>query len=296
DSFTETRLSNTTLPGMEELYAIASSTILLRTLNDAKNVLNYVGTIHASSSEETLDIAPTRTFDSVTVTPSGALFTVAKTSSGSVAEISSKGGGRVATVFASPISSWVPLAGGTRLFVQSAPSAFAPGYLYEIKNAGAGATLSKVAQGRSGFVALPSPSGRYIATSQNLDTGFAFFVLDTKSGTWWSAPIHGSAYSCAWIENAEPLIFCAVPKDPPHGNYPDDWLMGNISFSDDAWILNPPLNTAYYIGSLYDSSGTIDAEHVAVDQTGSYALFTNKKDLSLWSLYIRDAVIRAAGE
>ena len=130
--------------------------------------------------------------------------------------------------------------------------------------------------------------------SGNGANGFVLSVIDTKSGSVLGTPVHALALTCAWIAPDEPLLFCAVPVNPPSASYPDDWLLGNVSFADQAWIVNPSKSTAYFIGDLTDENGAgIDAENVSVDPTGTYALFINKKDLSLWSLGIADAVTGA---
>jgi hypothetical protein len=118
-------------------------------------------------------------------------------------------------------------------------------------------------------------------------------VVDTKTGKTFDAPLKAVAWKCAWVPNREPFMFCAVPTNVVSGAYPDDWLMGNVSFSDEAWIVNPVGNASFFIGALTDQNGSgIDAENVSVDPSGTYALFMNKKDLSLWSLRIGEVVAR----
>jgi len=184
----------------------------------------------------------------------------------------------------------VPLIAGGHTFLETAPTSAAIGYLYELKNG----SLSKVVGGLTGLVATVSPSGEYVAYSGDAAGGFALFILDTRTGATLSTPLSALALKCAWIPNHEPLLFCAIPANPPEGAYPDDWLLGNVSFSDSAWILNPQQSTSYSVGALTDSSGAgLDAENISVDPSGTYALFMNKKDLSLWSLWIGDVVARA---
>ncbi len=291
DSFAETRISNTTVPGVQELYAVTDSSLLVRLLDGAGNIVNAFGVVNATSSQQSFTTLPLKSFTGVAVAPGGAsILTVTKTVSGSQITLSKPDGSKPQTLFNSPLASWVPLAGGTRTFLETAPSAIASGYLYELK----GGVLQKIAGGLPGFAAIVSPSGRYVAHSNNAATGFAFSVLDTKSGKLFTNPVHAFALTCAWVPNKEPLLFCAVPSKPPGAAYPDDWLLGNVSLSDGAWIIDSTKNTAYFIGNLADENGAaIDAKNLAVDESGSYALFTNKADLTLWSLNISAVVSRA---
>lgn len=290
NSFTETRVSNTTIPGIQELYGIATTTVILRSLTDTGGIENFFGTVNATSSEESLNVTPLPAFDRMSVDATGThMLTVAPVNGGSQIVFSNPDGTNAESVFASPITSWVPMTEAGRIFLETAPTAAAPGYLYEIRNG----ALAKVAGGVNGFASLISPSAGYVAYSGDTSDGFSLAVLDTKTNQTFTSPIGAFAMKCAWVPNHEPLLFCAVPANPVAGAYPDDWLMGNTSFSDNGWILDPVHSTSYFIGALTDTKGApIDAENVSVDPTGSYALFMNKNDLSLWSLKIGDVVAR----
>lgn len=287
DSFSGTRISNTTIPRAQEIYVATSSALIIRLMSDTGTVQNIFGILNATSSQQSIDTKPMRRFERIAVTTNGTkILTVTEGTNSSEVDLSNPDGSNLQTLLVSPILSWVPLTGGSRSFLETAPSASAIGYLYEI----AGGALKKIAGGAAGFTALVSPSGRYVAYSTNT-SGFGFTVLDTTSGSTLPNPIGALALKCAWIPGKEPLLFCAVPKNPGPAAYPDDWLLGRVSFSDEAWILNPAKGTSYFIGALADKMGEVlDAEDISIDASGSYAIFINKKDLSLWSLRIADVV------
>jgi len=288
DSFTENRISNTTLPGVEELEVATSSAVVLRVLDDSGAIKNFYGRLNATSSQESITVSPIPNFSRAAV-GGGEVLAVTPHASGASIDLMNPDGSGKRTLLTSPISSWVPVLGGTHAFLETAPSAEALGYLYDI----AGGSLVKIAGGITGMTAIASPSGRYVAVSGNTPGGFALEVIDTKTKTPYATPLKGFALKCAWIPNREPLLFCAVPDTPPAAAYPDDWLMGNVPLADEAWIVNPVGNTSFFIGALTDENGVdIDAENVSVDPTGSYALFMNKRDLSLWSLRIAEVVAR----
>jgi hypothetical protein len=293
DSLATTRLSNTTVPGVEELYAVASSTVLIRYLNTNETLQNALGTLHTSAAEQALMLSSLPPFNRVAVGSDGSMVTVTEENGGSVVERTKLDGSGAKTLLASPIASWVPLAGGTNTFVETAPSAAAVGYVYEIVSG----TLQKIAGGLPGLTASVSPSGRYVAVSGNGANGFTFFVFDTKTGAILPVPVHATTLKCAWIPPYEPLLFCAVPATVSSAPFPDAWLLGGSTTADQAWVVDPTKNTAYVVGALADqNSNAIDAENVSVGPTGSYALFMNKNDLSLWSLNIADIVSRARGQ
>lgn len=290
DSFATTRISNTTFPGVEELYAAGDSSLIVRTLSDAGEVRNYFGAVHATSSLASTDFSALTAFNRVAVSGEK-MFTLTETPNGSTATLENIDGTHAETLLSSAIASWVPLIAASHEFLETAPTAAAEGYLYDVSNG----SLAKVAGGLTGFTAIVSPSARYVAYGGSARGVFSFAVLDTKTGTFYPNPLHAFPLKCAFIPNNEPLLFCAVPAAGVAAAYPDDWLLGNVSLSDEAWIVNPVKNTSYFIGALADENNAgIDAENVSVDPSGSYALFMNKKDLSPWSLSISDVAVRAA--
>jgi len=293
DSLATTRLSNTTVPGVEELYAVASSTVLLRYMNASGTLQNALGTLHTSAAEQALILSSFPLFNRVAVGSDGSMETVTEENGGAVVERTKPDGSGAKTLFASPILSWVPLVGGTKSFVETAPSASAIGYVYEIVNG----ALQKIAGGLPGLTASVSPSGRYVAVSGNGANGLTFFVFDTKTNGVFPVPVKATTLKCAWIAPYEPLLFCAVPASLSSGAFPDAWLLGGATTADQAWVVDPGKDTTYVIGTLADANGNgMDVENVSADSTGSYSLFMNKNDLSLWSLNISDAVARATGK
>jgi hypothetical protein len=288
DSFAVNRISNTTLPGIEELIAASSSALILRDLGEDGAVRNFFARINATTSESSIALLPMPAFSRVAANGSHLLAVFPQSGDSEIDTANVDGGGRQA-LLSLPFAGLVPFIGGARNFVETAPSFAANGYVYEIR----GGALEKIAGGFPGLMAIASPSGQYVAASWNTPAGFAMGIYDLTGGATYASPVGGLAPKCAWVPNREPFMFCAVPTDVPSGAYPDDWLMGNVSFSDEAWIVNPVGNASFFIGALTDQNGSgIDAENVSVDPSGTYALFMNKKDLSLWSLRIGEVVAR----
>ncbi|MDE2079174.1 MAG: hypothetical protein KGI73_02190 [Patescibacteria group bacterium] len=294
DSLTSTRLSNTTVPGIQTLYAAASSTLVLQYLDTTGVLKNAVGTVNTNATEQSLTLTQLPSFNRVAVDANGDLLAVTDENGGAVVERMKADGSKAQTVFTSPILSWVPLAGGGESFVETAPSAAATGYVYKIVSN----TLQQVSGGIAGLTASVSPSGRYVAVSGNGADGLLFLVIDTKTGAAALMPVHATTLKCAWIPPDEPLLFCAVTAAMPSGiTFPDDWLLGKVALADSAWILNSTKKVSYFVGTLGDASGNgVDVENVSVSSSGTYALFMDKNDLSLWSLNIGDAVQRALGQ
>ena len=285
DSYAEARISNTTIPLMQELIAINDTNIILRTLSDTETVSNAFGVLNATSSQQSLNTSALKGFQRVAVAQNGlTMLTVTEIARGSQIELMQPDGTKSRTLVLSPIRSWVPLAGDSRFFIQSAPSSGASGFLYEIKSNG---SLTKILSDIPGLLSVPSPGGRYILYSGSTGVKIFLGMLDTKTGQNYTLPLKTLATKCAWISEDAPRVFCAI-SDPVRAGtamLPDDWLLGKIAFNDSAWIIRPIENTAHSLGSLQEIAGTpIDVLGVKISFNQQYALFTNKNDLSVWSL------------
>ncbi|TSD05727.1 MAG: hypothetical protein Greene07147_432 [Parcubacteria group bacterium Greene0714_7] len=285
DSYAETRISNTTIPLIQELIVINDTTLLLRTLSDTETISNAFGVLNATNSEQSLDTSALKGFQRVAVAKNGlSMMTVTEVAQGSQIELAEPDGTKSRTILLSPIRSWIPLAGDSRFFIQSAPSSGASGFLYEIRSNGG---LTKILSDIPGLLGVPSPTGRYILYSGSTGVKVFLGMIDTKTGQSYTLPLKTLATKCAWISEDTPRVFCAI-SDPMRGGtatLPDDWLLGKISFSDSVWIIRPIENTAHSLGYLQEIANTpIDVLNPTISVDGNFALFINKNDLSVWSL------------
>ncbi len=282
DTYAEMRLSNTTVTGMQELIPVNASSFIFRTLIGDDSISNSLATV-ATSSDSTLTDASLPPFNRISVSSNGStMLTVTETASGSRVSVSKPDGTGGKTFFTSPIRSWVPLASNGSLFLETAPASGIPGYLYAIQNDG---SLQKMVGDIPGLMALPSPSGRYVLYSAASGDSLSLGLIDVKTGASYQSPIATLATKCAWEYEDPPTVFCGVSRSVPNASLPDDWLLGNVSLDDSAWLIQPVTGTAHALGRLGDSAGeAIDVMDPAVSSDGHYALFTNKNDLTLWSL------------
>ncbi len=281
NSYTANRISNTTVPGIDHLIWTSNTTALLQALSEEKIPENFLGRI--STTTQTLSGTPLSGFARAAVTGNGTLILATERENGILVETARADGLERQTIFASPIRSWIPLTGGTRVFLHSAPSAATDGFLYELKSG----TLSKVVGDVSGFMASVSPTGRYVAYSGRGNT--VFQVLDTEKNNVYEIALKTLAAKCGWIPKKEPLLICGVPKTFGNYTYPDDWLLGQAATVDALWLIDPINSETKLISDPEEeANASLDVTNVAVDDTGSYALFTDKNDLTLWSVKLNN--------
>lgn len=94
---------------------------------------------------------------------------------------------------------------------------------------------------------------------------------------------------CVWSKKNPSIIFCAVPTDMRFANLPDSWYQGKVSFADNIWELDIATGEVKQLSNLYNEANkAIDAINLFLDPKEEYLVFTNKRDLTLWSLDIRE--------
>ena len=92
---------------------------------------------------------------------------------------------------------------------------------------------------------------------------------------------------CVWDEDGI-YIYCGVPTEELSNYDLTKWYKGLTSFSDDIWRINTKTNTIEFLISPKESGvGDIDIINPILNEDGNYLLFTNKKDYSLWGLRLK---------
>lgn len=283
DTYTETRISNTTIPQIQEFVPANIDTFILRSLSDNVTIANFLGKLNATESVRSVSTVPLKPFDRVVINPKGnTALSVTEVVGGSRTESVDLKTGVATTLLISPIRSWVPKNTLTQNFIETAPSSSTLGYLYEIKKGG---VLSKVVGDVAGLMTLPSPSGSYVLYSSSNGADSSLFVLETATNKTYKSPLGTLAEKCAWVSEKPPVALCAISEPVKNVSLPDDWFIGSASLNDSMWLIYATESKARSLGSLEKTAGSrIDVVRMSVSPDGTYALFTNKNDLTLWAL------------
>lgn len=283
DTYSEVRISNTTVPQIQIILPFSDTSFVMRTLSDSSSVANFLSELNPTESVQSVTSSPLKPFNRIALQKNNTVgVTVTETTSGSRIESVDLKKNTASTILISPISSWVPQIGGKKYFVQTAPSSGALGYLYEIR---AGGVLKRVVGDTPGLMTLPSPTGLYVLYSSSIGSDVSLFMLDTKSQITYRSPLGAMTGKCAWKTEAPPEVVCAISDPIQNVSLPDDWFLGAVSLNDSIWLIRPIDGVAYAFGKLETDAGApIDVISMSVSSDGNYALFTNKIDLSVWAL------------
>lgn len=277
---TTVRLTNSTVPAVHDSIWLTASSSLLRFLSDEGEVQNFIANVATSSEDQELYGGFLKDYTRIAVGPKGTLFGVLESSTGALLESLGSTGENVRVVFASPIQSWIPHASNGRYFVAPAPSGRSLGSLYEIKNN----SLVRVIEERPGFQALAERDGSLVAVTGGAQNALSLAVYDLSNGGMIEVPVGTVTQKCAWALGRAGELVCAIPRSLPQGMYPDDWLLGLVHTDDDLYRVDTETGKVTRVFNLSESgSGPFDVGEAHLSDDGSYFLFINRLDQTLWS-------------
>ncbi len=275
---TATRLTNTTVPAVHDALWVSASSTILRFLRDTNEIENFYGFFSSTTPDQTLQGAFIKPYKRLATGAGGAIIAGVLETSSATLELAAADGSGPKTVIVSPVRSWVPLLSGNRVLLVSAPASGVPGSIYDTINS----RLTKVSPSVQGLEALSNANGTYILISGGGRRAQSLALLDTAEGVTASLPRGTTVSKCVWVGRTDTAL-CAMPKELPLGNYPDDWLLGRVHTEDDFWFINAATGVMTVAVELtVATEKAIDVSKVVVNETGTHAAFIDRNDGTLW--------------
>ena len=143
--------------------------------------------------------------------------------------------------------------------------------------------------GESGYsltaIAQQSTSSNYILTGVNLDRGGVIESQVFNESTRELRPLSILAWpeKCVFNIATQNSLWCASSASELSRTSQSDWHKGLITFTDLLWKIDTISGEATLVENLVETSGRyIDVVDISVDREGSFLLFKNKLDDSLW--------------
>ena len=304
DELTQVRLSNTTIPRVQEAKWFANGTsLIIRYLKeDDITIETFLATIATTSTVHT---NPQETEEEVSGSLEGIflprnirdialsrdeknekIFYLTDSGNGAVGVTASQSGSAKTEIFSSPFAQWNTLWQGSTILLTTKPSASAGGITLSL-NTTSKAT-AKILGPLRGLTILPDGRGRFILFSTVVGNTMTLNVYDGKDGSRRVLPLSTLPEKCVWSTVEEDALFCGAPLFIESGE-PDLWYQGATSFADDVWKLKVTDGITELVASPSDLVGVeIDMTNLFLNKSGKYLLFTNKKDQSLWNLNLTD--------
>ncbi|MCK5060194.1 MAG: hypothetical protein KAR00_03590 [Candidatus Pacebacteria bacterium] len=290
DSLVQKKISNTTIPKIyETLWIDSEPALIIRFLKEDNETIESFYAKLLTQQEKETDLSNLEgTFLStniteITVSPdSKKIFSITETAMGGVGKVSNPDGTEEEAFFL-PVKEWLISWPQTNIItLTTKPSSQAEGYLYFLNTTTGG--LTKILGGIFGLTTLANEDGQKILYSESKNKKINLFLFDRKTNKIIDISLPTLPEKCVWSQKDKVSLYCAVPYSIQNGDYPDSWYQGTVSFNDSLWKINTDTGETEMLYDFNKENEKIDMIKPLLNKQNSFLIFTNKKDLSLWSL------------
>lgn len=294
DKIFERKFSSTMVPMVYEVYfGNKGGSVVMRYLKtDNKTIQTFVGALpkeylgaDSTGTDEIKGSFLPDNISNVNISPDTMrIFYLFNSADSAIGTTAGTLGDQKTQVFDSPYTEWLSGWPNSKIItLTTKPSANVPGYMYVVNPDKK--DFNKVLGGINGLTTLASPDGKLVLYSDNT-LSLNIYHTDTKNSE--TLGVKTLPEKCVWSSGSDTL-YCAVPKTPILGLYPDQWYQGEISFSDEIWKINVTTGTTTMSIDLNGFSGgeDIDGTKLSLDDGENYLFFVNKKDSFLWKLDLK---------
>jgi hypothetical protein len=286
DSSDVKKISNTTLPKIHEaLWVKDGKHLLARYLKeDGQTIRTFYAQISDTSDMDN-SIEGTFLDDGIKdISILGdKIFYFTKNSLGEQGIVANTDGSKKTAVFNSTYADWSEKSDGTKFVtLYSRPSASVLGSTY-ILNATTG-DYSKVAGDMYGMIASANTDGNYVLLSGTRSNAIYTSVMDIVKGIQSNIGVATLVDKCVWSQKEKTVVYCAVPKTAPRGEYPDIWYKGGVSLNDSLWRIDVSSNdTEQVFDPVFEGESEMDMMSLSLNNKEDTLVFINKKDMTAWS-------------
>lgn len=277
---TLTRLSNKTIPGIQEASWLPSGeTAVVRFLStDTTTNTEAVDTYVLPVGKEGGFLLEKNLSQVLGISKTG-LFTLKTSSFGSTGTLATVEGEVTSTIFTSPLSSLLIFSTSKGYVAQTKASSNLDGYAFSILPSG---TFSRILGPFRGLTILPNPDGSQVLYSYQLNGAPRLGLYVKATGESILLPLATLSDKCVWSSDSA-SVYCGVPTDAK-GNLPDDWYQGARFFTDRIWKVDLKDRVAtLLLDPTRESEVSLDIVSPALDSNSDILFFKNKKDGSLWA-------------
>lgn len=276
---TLTRISNKTLPGVQEASWVADGSRAYARFLANSGGFDRIDTFALNANGEGGYLLE-QNLAQATVSGTNALFTLFSGTTGSVGSIGNADGSNQTTLFSSLISALIVHPTSGNLYATNKASSQVDGYGFEInRNSGA---FSRILGPFRGLTLLPSLSGSSLIFSYTDGGIYRLRLFNTATRSVIALPVATLSEKCVWDPNGI-SVYCAVPV-AMQGNLPDDWYQGAVRFTDRIWRIDVDQRVASLIVDPNEIGAlSIDAVALTIDPEQDMLIFTDKQSGALYA-------------
>lgn len=289
----QTRISNITIPKVyEAFWNKEGGGFIARYLDEnGEDVVSYFAKLKEKEGAKDLKedmygldgYFLQKNITDLSVSPTGKnIVYVAEKQSGSSIVNSEFGGKNGSEIYNSPLTEWAIEWFGNNFLLKTKSTYKTGGFVYRLDSRG---NLTKILGNIKGLTALGKSDGSFFLYSESLNSSFNLYSYNMNSKEKTKLKLNTLPEKCVWSKKDLSVVYCAVPKTIPSGEYPDDWYQGIVSFDDSIWILDTKINLGNVVADPERySASPIDATNLTLNENEDYLIFINKKDYSLWGI------------
>ena len=294
DKIDERKFTTTIIPQVYDAYfGDSGNSVVMRYLKEGGNTIeSFVGTLpkeilgqDTSSSNEVVGSFLPENITDISLSPNNlSIFYLFDSGDNAIGVTASSYGDKKNQIFSSSFNEWLSQWPNSRMItLNTKPSYGVPGFMYSIDPSVK--KMNKILGDINGLTTLTSPSGKLILYNNN---NLSLHIYNTDTDDSVSIGIKTLPEKCVWNKMST-LLYCAVPNYVSGGNYPDVWYQGEISFSDEIWMVNIENGSATKLADPTAFSGgeEIDGIKLSLDEGENYLFFINKKDSYFWELVLK---------
>lgn len=280
------KISNYTMPEVEEADFIDNHSLITRKLEDDNETIN-TNFINLTKEFSTSSIYSTDikniNIDSKNISYSKIdkkiFYFINNTGKGLLSSID---GITKKNIINTTVSEWLTqYINKNTVALTTKPSAYFKGYLFFLNTDGSSKNNYIIGE-KYGFNTLVSPDSKKIIYNEIINNTLESYVYDIKSKSSTYLSQATIVDKCVWSNDSK-NIFCGIPQILNQAPYPDAWYKNEISFSDNIWSINPETGEFRLVVPLQDQvSIPIDVYNIKVSDDNKYLIFQDKNTLNLW--------------
>lgn len=285
------RLTNTLIPRTHEAYFTKGNAVVAFAAEETGAIKALAGVVGApTTTSEFLPFTPASLGDGVQsfALSGNDMLTLIESDQGSTLVRSSVQGTGPESLFSSSIAGWrVSWLEEDRIVLAERAATSIPGTAYVLKDG----SLVPLARNTPGLTIAADPENEALIIGA--DNGvLSMAVRATNDAPLEALPLRTVADKCAWAPQqtatSSPIAFCAVPASVPSTQFLNDWYKGLVHTSDNWWRIDAVTGETELLFSLETEGVDIDVERPIVNDDGTYLVFRNARDKSLWRLRIAE--------
>jgi hypothetical protein len=286
------RLSNTTIPRINEAQFVGLNRILMRYTDDLGNFKLFSAEIVDNASQNAS--TPKRlqgTFlpdgvQYIDVGPDGQIVWLQTIPNGTRVVTTNATGDDQTQIYSSVLSEWrVDWHGATNeVILQSTPSyeSFGMAYTLDVQTG----DLRPYGAARKALQVLPTPDRSRALVSLVADETTQLYLWSRDDNEYIELVPQTFAEKCVYAQVRD-VFYCATPVQEIAATEPDLWYQGVSSYRDDIWVIDGQTGAAELAVSPSGvSDDPIDIVDLSISNDEQFLYFRDKDTRSLWTFQI----------